>query len=512
MKMGKGLVPLAALLLSLSSLTAQNYCGSPAGRSAWLKKYQSHPEAFEKGTDTTMYVPLTIHLLGSDDGTGFFKLYRVFDAFCSLNRDYEQAGIQFYIQGDIDYISNTAWNDHEEIETGAEMMFANNVENTLNVYFVANPAGNCGYNLPYGGIALNKSCSNPDDHTWAHEVGHALSLPHPFLGWEGGVSYDNSVAYDYADPAPEYVTYDYTLFKSVFYPDTLIIDTAFVEKLDGSNCHIASDGFCDTPPDYLYNRWNCDINSLSSTLQTDPNGANFRSDGTLIMGYANDVCQGRFTPEQIAAMRAYLVNEKPEWINDQTPPDSLTMSVAVPVYPTGDELVNYQDIELTWNAVPGAVSYLVMLSTSTTFQDAALQEFVSTDTTLLIDELLINRRYYWRVKPFTRYQFCEPTSGTAVFRSAQVTGANRVAGIEEWRLYPNPAGESSNIRLSATLLKNMPISYRIHDAAGKLVGTGRAELYAGHQDISLNMPELPKGVYWIQWTDGVHWMADKVVI
>lgn len=505
------ILPLTLLLYS-GLLIAQNPCGTPPGRSAWLKKYQVNPDIYEKGGDTLLYVPITVHLLGSDEGAGHLKLNRLLAAFCRLNQDFEQAGIQFFQEGAVHYINNSAWNEHPDIPTGVEMMFANNVENTLNVYFLDDPAGNAGYNLNYAGIALREDYAGPDSHTWAHEVGHALSVQHPFLGWEGGVSHDGSVPHDYNDPAPVYVTYDYTLFKNIYYPDTLIIDTALVELVDGSNCQVAADGFCDTSPDYLYSRWNCDINNLSGTVQTDPTGATFRSDGTLIMNYGNDVCQNRFTAEQIAAMRAFLIDQRPQWLYDPTPPQNLTQSVATPVYPVNDELVNYQGIQLNWNAVPGAVSYLVQLATGSGFPESGLKEFVTTDTTLNLDDLLINRRYYWRVKPFNRYHFCEPVSGTAVFRSAQVVSAPQLAGIEKWILYPNPAGESRNLRLNATLQKNMPLRYRVQDAAGRVVFQRHTTLYAGEQDFPLGLPELPRGVYWIHWTNGAEWKAEKVVI
>ena len=31
------------------------------------------------------------------------------DAFCTLNRDFEPTGMQFYILGEINYINNSAW-------------------------------------------------------------------------------------------------------------------------------------------------------------------------------------------------------------------------------------------------------------------------------------------------------------------------------------------------------------------------------------------------------------------
>ncbi|MDZ4683181.1 MAG: hypothetical protein SGI94_22250, partial [Saprospiraceae bacterium] len=69
-----------AMLFSFGGLFAQtsdadtNPCGTVSSRSAWLKRYQLQPELYEKNMDTVLYVPLTIHLLGTDAGLGFFPL------------------------------------------------------------------------------------------------------------------------------------------------------------------------------------------------------------------------------------------------------------------------------------------------------------------------------------------------------------------------------------------------------------------------------------------------------
>jgi len=122
------------------------YCGVQMGRSEWLQKYQSSPELYRKGSDTVLYVPLTIHIVGDDNGNGYFSRGALLRALCRLNQDYEQAKIHFFVEGDIRYINNSAYYNHETVLKGAEMMFANNVANTLNCYFVNDPAGNCGYN------------------------------------------------------------------------------------------------------------------------------------------------------------------------------------------------------------------------------------------------------------------------------------------------------------------------------------------------------------------------------
>ncbi|MEL6720383.1 MAG: metalloprotease, partial [Bacteroidota bacterium] len=360
---------LVVLIFSIDFAVAQqlNPCGTIAGRSKWLQQYQAAPDRYKKGNDSTIYVPMTIHILGTNTGNGYFRMPNFLDAFCRLNTDFEGTNLHFYINNEINYINNTAWYQHDDILTGVEMMFENNVENTLNVYFVDSPAGNCGYNLPYAGIANAKSCSDPDDHTWAHEVGHALSIPHPFLGWEGGVAHDGSINHSFNNPAPREVYYDYTLFKEQLYLDTLIIDTALVELVDGSNCYEAADGFCDTEPDYVAQRWQCNADGRSPTRQTDPDGQKFNSDGSLIMGYSLDQCSSRFTPEQIAAMRANLLDQKSAWLNDQAPLGTVSTDPVVINSPFEDEITPAENIYFEWEAVENATHYIVQVSRLSSF-------------------------------------------------------------------------------------------------------------------------------------------------
>ena len=276
-------------------------CGTPAYKDPWLKTYQQRsPEAqVRSNQDSILYLPMTVHSIGEDDGDGHFGTVKTLDAFCILNEDFRASNIQFYLADDIRLTNNTAIYEHDSVYLAGLFMRENDIPNTLNTYILKDPAGNCGYNLPWASMTVAKICAGKDNHTWAHEVGHHFTIQHPFLGWEGGISHDGSIAPDYNEPAPDFVVYNYTIFKDQPFIDTLMIDTAFVEKMDGSNCHIAADGFCDTAPDYLTGRWEC-RGEESRTTQTDPNGVSFKSDASLIMSNSQDECKTRFTPQQLS--------------------------------------------------------------------------------------------------------------------------------------------------------------------------------------------------------------------
>ncbi len=254
-----------AFSLSLFSQSEPAPCGTNLGISPWLRDFQSRIHETPRNDDM-LFLPVQVHVVGTDEGNGYFSRNAVLNAFCTLNADFEQANMQFFLANPINYINNSDYYEHD-FDGGFDMMDENNFPNVINCYIVEDPAGNCGYFFPgVDGIALNKGCTQPNDHTWAHEVGHFLSLPHPFRGWEGVEEFD------YSEPAP-------TMWGN-----------RRVERLDGSNCGFAGDGFCDTAADYLNYRWSCNSSGESSVQQTDPSGATFFSDGRLFMSYSNSAC------------------------------------------------------------------------------------------------------------------------------------------------------------------------------------------------------------------------------
>ena len=89
-------------------------CGTADYTSDWHRAYRKNPTRFQKNVSSrsTTYVPITLHLVGKSDSTGFGKLSAVLNAFCQLNKDYKQTGLQFYINFPIRYIANSSFMEH----------------------------------------------------------------------------------------------------------------------------------------------------------------------------------------------------------------------------------------------------------------------------------------------------------------------------------------------------------------------------------------------------------------
>lgn len=497
------------LLITVTGFAQKDHlasCGSHSFRSDWLKRYQAQPEKFDTRSDQILYVPMTIHFVGNDNGSGLFLETSLANALCTLNEDFLDSDIQFYIKGEIRQIWNSAYADHATTLKGGEMMFEYNVAGTLNNYVVGNPAGNCGYNLPYAGIALSDNCMGANDHTWAHEIGHALSIPHPFLGWEGGVSYDGSVPHNFDNPAPEYVVYDYTFFKDTLILDTLIIDTAYVELLDGSNCDIAADGFCDTKADYLASRWPCDSNGQSITEQTDPTGAKFYSDASLIMSYALDNCAVRFSDDQIAAMRANLVDEKPDLLIDQSHPGDLSQEITTINTPFQDELVYYLGTEFEWDAVGNAENYLFQLNLGQNGTFVAFDSLV-VGTQLILPELDINKTYYARVKAFGKTDFCADWSSDVKFKTSDVSAVDDQDFRSVCKISPTLLQQGDRIYL--LFEKETPLFINIVDLQGRKIKT---EMINNNDEVQLMSDNMSPGVYIIQVVLEDRAVSTKIIV
>lgn len=463
-------------------------CGSPVGIDPWLIEYQKSPISVSNRSEDTLYVGVQIHLVGKNNGTSYFGNSRLLDAFCRLNADFENSNIRFYFKNDWNRINSTEWYQHQTILQGIDMMLTNNVSGALNAYFVSDPAGNCGYNLPYGGVAISHGCAQATDHTWAHEVGHALALPHPFIGWEGK-------AYNFNVPTPTSLTYDYTHFHET--PDTILpvpLDTALVEYVDGSNCAIAADRICDTKPDYLSYRWPCDAQNMSTVKQKDPNGAEFYSDGTLFMSYAFDECQNRFSAGEIATMRANTVTEKIDWVYTG-PTQAKVTELATLVSPINLENAPNVGTTLSWTPVPNATHYVVQVSRYINF-NVVERDLITTDPSITLTQSLTpNTTFYWKVRAFNQFDACTNFTEKASFKAVPVSGVQDL-NAGNIRLYPNILSHGQPLAVEVTeSLKDQTANVYVLDMTGRIVWEQNMKFSGTQNTLEIPSSNWPNGLY-----------------
>lgn len=462
-------------------------CGTPA---QWQSNDFSDLDFSRSGGDTILYVPITLHQLGNNNG-GFFSTVKLLDAFNRLNQDFAPSKIQWFMEGDIRFVKSTFWNNHKTITEGWDMMSKNNVKNTINCYVCTSAAGNCGYNTPYGGVALARSCTGPLDNTWAHELGHGLRLPHPFLGWE-------AKTYDGTKPTPVKVTYDYSEFKDTLIPGLKIIDTAYVELVNKANCKFAADQMCDTKPDYISTRWSCDATTkLSPGTYKDPNGDTFKSDGTLYMSYSLDECQNRFSDDQIAVMRATLKGKKKNLLYNQVPKPQVDTKPNL-ILPAEKAQVDTISVLLQWEKVPNATAYVIELSRVSNFSSLE-PEYITNKTELKTGNLLPNKTYYWRVRPFNSHSG-GITSDKRSFVTSLLSEVKNIPSIADATLYPNPISEGeATLRFSTS--SELKGQLQINDFTGRNIFTQKINFPVGEQALEIKTSNLTKGLYFVVISD-----------
>lgn len=479
------IVRVFTLLLLTQALAAQqapdNWCGTK-GKSAWLDWFADHRDslrAAQRGEDTTwLYVPMTIHIVGNDAGGGYFPINQAMRAICDMNENYAPAHIRYYLYPGEPFVyhNNSSWYKHD-FSGGSEMINANRLPDRVNNFVVSDPAGNCGYSWQ-DAVVMGRNCSGANNTTWSHELGHHLSLPHPFSGWEG-------FSWDYNQPAPEEIN---------GYP---------VEKLDGSNCNNSGDRFCDTRPDYLNYRWSCNNDAESTTLQRDPTDSTFRSDATLFMGYALDVCSSRFTTEQIEAMRTNLYTQHAEYLQITEPLESIPANMSVGlVAPVDTQTVQYNNLNMVFNAIPNGTIYQLEIGLYETFipiiYSKSLFSEGESQVTIHVDKAMPNNRLlYWRVLTYNEWDVCvQPaTLAVGVFKTQNLSGTTWIERNLQFELMPNPiaAGEKATLMISA----NGSIDGRIVvvDLAGRNCLNIPVALSPGDQQLDIPTEQLCAGSY-----------------
>ncbi len=420
------------------------------------------------------YIPIKVHNVSNDNASSFFAAWPLFETLCTLNEDFKASGIQFYLDGDFNYIRNSSWNDHAEFWKGEEMMKASNFPEVVNCYLVSNPAGNCGY-FTYTGdaVALNKSCLGRYSHTWAHELGHYFSLPHTFFGWEG-INYSSSKS-----------TASYQ--KDVF---------TRIENVPRLDCTTQADNFCDTYPDYISNRWSCNNEGKSPLILKDVNDSLFRADGTLFMSYAGDNCMNRFSNDQINAMMRSIEGPRKELKRLGLLPKFIEKAPIILNTPSAGDMTETRNVLFSWEPVTNAKYYVLQISRTSNFS-VVIKNLLLTKPYELIDSLIQGKDYWWRVRAYSDFDFCGTESAVGVCKTKAVLTSDENLKIVNGRnVQPNPAKLGSMILLEVPFQFDHVLSLDLIALNGKHIPVKDFEVR--DQNVLLKIDEPNEGLFILQ--------------
>ena len=463
-------------------------CATVMHQDHWLTKHIGQFGKKNRTGVTPIHLPIYFHLLGTDEGEGHYSITKIYESMCRLNADFKPYDIQFYLAGSIDKINRSRYYDHDNFGDADRMMDTYNKGQVINVYITNSaPEDACGYWLPGAdAITVIKNCMGSSGHTLTHEIGHYLSLLHPFNGWEGK-------SYNANEPTP--------LFHGILGRDTL-----YVESVTGKHCDQAGDLICDTGPDYLSLSWECDGTSLSLQKQVDPFGSDFKSDGSNFMSYSIDQCQSKFTATQVEIMHTFANSVKSFLINLIPEEAEVSRDPITNMLPRNGTKIEHQSIELSWDAPSNATEYLLQISRFSFF--AVIDyEFVVTSNIINIGDLPVDKKYYWRVLPINAFDQCADFSvAEGGFETAFSTHTLALTSDQFVTVTPTLlTNQDPRVKISLSLHSTQRLQVELRDLYGRALDA-RHIMNPAKQEIYFHMDQYPPGPYILsfQSESGLH--------
>ena len=486
------------LTFSIASFgQGSNACGTVPSQDYldWYKALDIDHRVATGGTEATINIPVQFHLVGKNDGTGRIPTHRAYEIVCALNNFFAPVDMYFFMPNFPNLISNSNFYNLPDYSVGSQMMSLFNRENLVNIYIcdLSNFSGAgfaiCGYaTLPgsgspsqankRGGMVIGMGqCSSPNGTTITHEMGHYMSLLHPFQGTN---SFPSS-------PSSELVT------------RTGLGSGTFL-----ANCGTAGDRLCDTESDYLQGGWN---GCTMTHTQRDANTDLFRPESSLYMSYSGDNCQSKFSPGQIGLMRSSSNNDRPYLQAIQMGPLNIlssTTSNMLPVDNSTNEIGGWTRFK--WKGTPGATKYHVQISERTIFDADLIIDAIYTDTTFIYTgfKMSLGKTYRWRVRPLNASHNCAPFSSQTLFSLGSVKTVDLIA--EGIKIFPTVVTNNQPISIQSETTKNLQLT--LLSVEGKVV----RNLNSQNGSFEIQTADLTKGIYFIQLKNQEQVYTQKIVI
>ncbi len=350
-------------------------CGSPAPTKEQIKYTLDVVDNLTLTRSGQMiYLPIRVHVVTYNDGTGGVDLGDVNSAVANLNQQFEPMDVGFYI-ADINTIANSAYADLDLTTEENDLAYPNVVPDAINMFFTERltqgPYDICGYafyptdNIRSLRIFVRNECTNDaDSGTIPHEMGHFFNLFHTFNGTSNGPDHYN--AENVARTGSQ------------------------------ANCSTHGDFLCDTNADPR-GSINGDCTYLGS--DTDIYGQPYSPPIGNMMSYYNKNCGAEFTPQQYQRMALSLQDRLSHTSYTLTNP--IYSDVAYPTNVSAQPGQNYS-IDITWNDVSNnETGFIVERSEDNgqTFSPIPGGGVAPNVSTFCDENIQSNQAYKYRVKP-----------------------------------------------------------------------------------------------------------------
>ncbi len=478
------------MLSGFLSIGQNDVCGTIYDKSMEDRLIENKKAFFELDNrdDDWEYIPVHFHIVTKSDGTGAAEQYKILNELCFMNKNYEGFKMKFYLSEGFSFIASDKLYSEPGSAISSAKIKANKkkYKNAVNIFIVneipsinAGPGRTLGYyTSKYDVLIVRKDQFGINSKTLSHELGHYFSLAHPFNGWEED-PYD---AQKHGNPLK---------IKTIKYAGKNYL----IEFMNKSNCDIAADKLCDTPPDYNFgitDDGDCKLNGPildynKDTIVTMENN---------YMSYFFGCIQFTFTPMQISAMRADFKSNKRSHIRSGYVPKvaKLDNDNGKIVEPKNNATTQYyDDVTLDWEDVPGANLYLVRVSLkSQSFN--GIYYWVEGESKLVLNNLVKNKRYKWYVRAFNDGNTCGKEFGGYSFKAGAFASATiDTDNYSELSIYPNPIKNDQIYFKTNKELGNAEI--KVYSLDGKIMDKLSLTLKKGVNRFNLTHSNYQNGIY-----------------
>lgn len=432
-----------------------------------------------------LYIPLKFHIVTDNNGKGGPSYQTLLNQLARLNNDYSKFNFVFYLKDNYNFnvIKNnnilTAPRDNEDLMETFKDPKAVNV-------FVVKTIGSSGvgtgivlgyYSPSKDFLVIQEAEAVNQTNTLSHEAGHFFNLRHTFFGWEAN-PYDEK---EHGNPCVYSVA-----------PGTNVQ----VERVNKSNCKVAADLLCDTPPDFNFG---LTVNGCvwSKTIR-DINGDTIVPMKNNQMSYFSDCPDFTFTADQETRMRSNYANTLRNYLKSSYLPVTDTLPMELPtVTPIKNQKFDvYTSAYFEWADQKASTYLLEIKNTSNPLETYTF--WVQGANSYTVTSLLPNKNYFWTVRAFHDGYTNTLTSTAILFKTGNLmVNTNDIPGIESIEVYPNPVlqNQVSNLVIQATNSDDVNIT--LMDASSKMLSKKNVKITQGKNQIELDQIST-SGVYLIK--------------
>jgi len=481
-----------ALLFGALNINAQQFFCGTVDDGSMIKRLEQNKKAIksylELRDDIWLFIPVEFHIVTKSDGTGGIDEDRILDELAHMNKNYSGFNMKFYLTADFNHIKSNSLYSDPGGTFGVSKIKANKKKypNAVNVFLVddissgGSPGQVLGYYTPALDVVVIRSSQfGINSQTASHELGHFFSLQHPFYGWD-------------ADPYDPAKHGNPVTIKTVSYRG----QTIPIELMNKSNCDVAADLLCDTPPDYNFGISDPERDCKLNGPILDYNHDTIVTMENNYMGYFFGCGQYEFTPMQIAAMRADYLSAERNFLHVGIVPDTAAIDPSTfhVVYPENKEKVEfYNYVDLDWDDMPNATDYEVIISPASQPQNAE-KYFVRGQSHLLLTNLVKGKKYKWYVRPYSNAYTSVPKLGGYTFRAGDWTiGTDELSDMVDLSLYPNPVSGRFVYLITSESFDNAVIE--IYDMSGKIMDKYNLDLIKGVNKLNLTHSNYRNAMY-----------------